>query len=384
MRSPCCFTATASDAACWAMACARGACPLSIRCWAARTTTSEPICSCRWQRRMRRKLPRACSWPRCSLRAWPPGIAPTDRHQAGQGCQPGTTPLTPHLNGFSTRRQWLSRWNSTAGAYDGKQVTAGRSWPAGLQGSLRVGRLASRRYKAADTGPGAAAQARERPGLSRQVPAHAKYMRVHANTRKKHDPMREHLNHRWAFAGAGIAILLLATVACTQVGPRVWSQLAGGGGEQALGGAMPVMPAATVVVGAAGTTGATGTAAAGTPTAAATGRAGTGPRNVAVRRGPIAEVLQTNGHVSSAKEIPLAFARAGRVDTVAVQPGQSVQAGDVLVTLEAKDITKDLEAARSHLEVSMIQLQQAQARQRAAEQQAQLDRTRQQDTVAEA
>lgn len=186
--------------------------------------------------------------------------------------------------------------------------------------------------------------------------------------------MRERLNRRWVFAGAGTAILLLATAACTQVGPRVWAQLAGDGGEQALGGALPVMPAATVVI---------GTTAAVTPTAAA-GSAATGPRNVAVRRGPIAEVLPINGHVSSAEETALAFTRAGRVDTIAVQPGQSVQAGDVLVTLEAKDITKDLEAARSHLEVSTIQLQQAQARQRAAEQQAQLDRTRQQDTVAEA
>lgn len=95
---------------------------------------------------------------------------------------------------------------------------------------------------------------------------------------------------------------------------------------------------------------------------------------VAVRRGPIAETLQLNGRVVGLDEVPLSFPIDGTLKNVAVEAGQAVQPGQVLLELDTKQVAQQLAAARARAETARIRLDQAHARaemdRRAAEQQA--------------
>jgi HlyD family secretion protein len=75
-----------------------------------------------------------------------------------------------------------------------------------------------------------------------------------------------------------------------------------------------------------------------------------------VQRGTISEVLSLSGRVAVPGETPLSVSAPGRVETVAVRPGQSVQAGEILLETDSKQISKDLGAARTRLEVSALRL----------------------------
>jgi HlyD family secretion protein len=66
-------------------------------------------------------------------------------------------------------------------------------------------------------------------------------------------------------------------------------------------------------------------------------------RQVAVvSRGPISETMQLGGRVSAVSDAPLAFSIRGNVDRVAIRTNQAVRAGQVLVTLDAGDATRQL------------------------------------------
>ncbi|MCC6173984.1 MAG: HlyD family efflux transporter periplasmic adaptor subunit [Chloroflexi bacterium] len=109
-----------------------------------------------------------------------------------------------------------------------------------------------------------------------------------------------------------------------------------------------------------------------TESSSATAPAATGGRQaVAVRRGSIADQLTVQGRVAAADEVLLGFGMAGRVENVAVKPGDSVQEGQLLVEASADTTQRDLTAARGRLELGSLRMeqaqQQAQAKQRDAE-----------------
>jgi HlyD family secretion protein len=114
--------------------------------------------------------------------------------------------------------------------------------------------------------------------------------------------------------------------------------------------------------------------------------------SIAVRRGPIAEELLLNGRIVGVDELPLSFQAGGTVRAIPVDPGQTVKAGQVLMEIDSKQLTKDRDAARAKLDTSLIRVQQAQAKVQAQAQfrQRELERRRreaerqQQTAVAEA
>ena len=189
--------------------------------------------------------------------------------------------------------------------------------------------------------------------------------------------MKWKLTRRWSLGAAGAVLILLLSVACVQLAPRMGVFL-GAGGTGALAGDESLMVVATAVIG-------SGASANGGAPTQATPSAGSNPRQpVPVRRGSIADVVQLNGRVAAAEEATLTAPKPGRVETVSVKAGQAVEQGQVLLEADSKDTVKELTAARARLDVSSIQLQQAQVRQRAAVAQGQFDRQRQQDAAAEA
>ena len=120
-------------------------------------------------------------------------------------------------------------------------------------------------------------------------------------------------------------------------------------------------------------------------TAQAPAPAVAGRQAVPVRRGSIAEQLSLNGRVAASDEVSLGFAQPGRIETVAVKPGDLVEAGQLLVESDASLIERDLVAARGRLELGSLRFEQAQqstqARQRDAERRKSTDATRREEGV---
>jgi RND family efflux transporter MFP subunit len=177
----------------------------------------------------------------------------------------------------------------------------------------------------------------------------------------------------------GLPVLLVAIGAV--LAALLWLQRQGDGSiEQALNDAR--RPAA--VRSAEGSTGATTAPAAQAASTAATG----GRQAVQVRRGPIADVLTLSGRVAAADEVLLGFGIAGKVETVAVKPGDSVQEGQLLLEAESSDLQRELTAARSRVEVGVLRSeqaqQQAQAKQREAERQDVADAAQKEQALREA
>jgi multidrug resistance efflux pump len=104
------------------------------------------------------------------------------------------------------------------------------------------------------------------------------------------------------------------------------------------------------------TTAPTPTASVAKPTAATA----PGLRSTTVRLGSIADVLLLNGRVAGVDETPLAPAAHGTVDTVYVQPGQTVKAGQLLLDLDSKQQQKDLTAAQAKAAAAVDALQRGQ------------------------
>jgi len=115
----------------------------------------------------------------------------------------------------------------------------------------------------------------------------------------------------------------------------------------------------------------------------------TGGRGTSVvRRGPISDVASLTGRVAGVEEIGLELSAGGRIQTVAVRAGQTVEQGQVLVETDARDLAKDLAAARSRVETGQLRVAQAQAQGQSRREEdgrrTSLDSVRSQSSVADA
>lgn len=151
-----------------------------------------------------------------------------------------------------------------------------------------------------------------------------------------------HSNHWWksrtALISGGLAVVVLSA-ACVQLAPMARSRFAS---PSDVADTTRAAPAVT--------------------RPATTSRASTtGPRTAVVTRGPIANVLTLNGRVSGTDELPVGFTSAATVQSVSVKPGQVVEPGQLLAEADSREITRDLAAARTRLETSLVRVAQSQA-----------------------
>jgi multidrug efflux pump subunit AcrA (membrane-fusion protein) len=179
----------------------------------------------------------------------------------------------------------------------------------------------------------------------------------------------------------GLPVLLVAVGVV--LAALLWLQRQGDGSiEQALNDARRPAAARSVE----GATGATTAPAAQAQaaTAAATG----GRQAVPVRRGPIVDQLTLTGRVAAADEVLLGFGIGGKVENIAVKPGDAVQEGQLLMEAESKSIQADLTAARGRVEVGVLRQeqaqQQAQAKKKDADRKAAADASRKDQAVRDA
>ena len=123
--------------------------------------------------------------------------------------------------------------------------------------------------------------------------------------------------------------------------------------------------------------------------AQAASQAATGGRQaVPVRRGGILDQLTLAGRVAASEEVLLGFGVPGRVETVAVKAGDTVQEGQLLMEADSAAVQRELAAARSRVEVGALRSeqaqQQAQARKRDQDRRVAADAGRKEQSVREA
>ena len=82
---------------------------------------------------------------------------------------------------------------------------------------------------------------------------------------------------------------------------------------------------------------------------------------VLVRRGTITATVETTGKVRSARQVELSLPFGGRVKRVAVSVGDTVEAGQLLLELEAPDAERQVREAELNLEIRQLQLDKARA-----------------------
>jgi len=82
---------------------------------------------------------------------------------------------------------------------------------------------------------------------------------------------------------------------------------------------------------------------------------------VLVRRGTIMATVETTGKVRSARQVELSLPFGGRVKRVAVSVGDKVEAGQLLLELEAPDAERQVREAELNLEIRQLQLDKARA-----------------------
>jgi len=75
-----------------------------------------------------------------------------------------------------------------------------------------------------------------------------------------------------------------------------------------------------------------------------------------VQRGAIASTVSATGNIEPEAQVSLSFRTVGRIDTVLVSAGQTVQAGQLLAELETTDLTLALAQAKISQEISEAQL----------------------------
>src|SRR5215212_9298536 len=138
--------------------------------------------------------------------------------------------------------------------------------------------------------------------------------------------MVERLKSRWTLAGVVVVVLLSAG---GLLAPLAWSQRTASENEAA---ADSVATTSTV-----SDDPSISELNASTPTA---GNTGPGRQTVAARRGPVAVVVSLSGRVAAQETTTLSLPRAGREQAVAVKPGQSVEAGQLLLSIDATEIAK--------------------------------------------
>ena len=82
---------------------------------------------------------------------------------------------------------------------------------------------------------------------------------------------------------------------------------------------------------------------------------------VLVRRGNITATVETTGKVRSAQQVELSLPFGGRVKRVAVSVGDKVEAGHLLLELEAPNAERQVREAELNLETRQLQLDKARA-----------------------
>jgi len=82
---------------------------------------------------------------------------------------------------------------------------------------------------------------------------------------------------------------------------------------------------------------------------------------VLVRRGTITATVETTGKVRSARQVELSLPFGGRVKGVAVSVGDEVEAGQLLLEMEAPDAERQVKEAELSLEIRQLQLDKARA-----------------------
>jgi HlyD family secretion protein len=80
---------------------------------------------------------------------------------------------------------------------------------------------------------------------------------------------------------------------------------------------------------------------------------------ILVRRGTITATVETTGKVSSARQVELSLPFGGRVKRVTVSVGDEVEAGQLLLELEAPDAERQVKEAELSLEIRQLQLDKA-------------------------
>lgn len=83
---------------------------------------------------------------------------------------------------------------------------------------------------------------------------------------------------------------------------------------------------------------------------------------VVVKRGSITDTVRVLGRVAAAREANLYFAKAGKIKTVPVQPGQEVKEGQLLVELDLGDLPNRIAQAKSQLETAQVRVEEAKAK----------------------
>ncbi|MGD8793585.1 MAG: efflux RND transporter periplasmic adaptor subunit [Anaerolineae bacterium] len=95
--------------------------------------------------------------------------------------------------------------------------------------------------------------------------------------------------------------------------------------------------------------------------------AGQAPATTEVTRGDVQQTVTAPGRLVNTRQATLALEVSGKLAGVGVQPGQSVQAGDVLAQLDAAPLAANVETAQTELELARLRLDRLQAGPSAAE-----------------
>lgn len=82
---------------------------------------------------------------------------------------------------------------------------------------------------------------------------------------------------------------------------------------------------------------------------------------VTVRRGTIQQSVSASGTVTSSNDASVSFDVAGKVSSIKVQPGDTVHKGDVLATLDPKDLQSAVDQAKAQLQSAQANLEEVKA-----------------------
>lgn len=79
---------------------------------------------------------------------------------------------------------------------------------------------------------------------------------------------------------------------------------------------------------------------------------------VAVERGTLTDTLVTTGSAAASRQSELLFPSSGQVSEVAVELGDTLEAGQVLASLDSADAERDVETAQVNLDLAVLRLDQ--------------------------
>src|SRR5204862_1700972 len=76
-----------------------------------------------------------------------------------------------------------------------------------------------------------------------------------------------------------------------------------------------------------------------------------GPPTATVRRGTIISSVETTGKLEAQTKASLAFKMSGRVEKILVKEGAKIEPGDVLAQLDTESLQRQLDEARTQLDI---------------------------------